>query len=961
MGWAVSRAVFRFGLFEADPERNALTRNGVRIRIQDQPFRALTLFLENPGEILTREQLRQKLWPEGTYVDFDNSLNVILKKLRAALEDDSENPRFVETVPKRGYRFIAPVSVEEVRGNGKAEAASAVPSVQNGAASPAPRNIVPAALPENGRRPLTIYVGASAVLLMVGAIWFFLHGRRSVAKPYDLSLQASAQVPLRRSVAVLGFHNISGRAEDAWLSVAVSEMLSTELAGGEKLRLVSGQEVANLRVSSPWPETDTLDHATTSRIGAALNTDLLILGSYATVGSPHREQLRLDVRLQDARTGEILTEAAQTGERDDLFQLVAGVGAGLRTRLGIPKLVEPEQSAALATMPSNREAARLYSLGLVKLREFDALAARDLLQQACAADPKFALSHAMLARAWNQLGYEQKRREEAKKALDLSTTLSRLDRMQVEGDYYESLADHEKAASTYRAMFELFPDDVEYGLQLAVVEHAAGHDNQASQTIAQLRRLPPPASDDPRIDLLDVRVGPMNDPARLVLIRSAEHKATVQGKKVVYAQARKEECENVNYSEHPDQAPQACDEAYNIFMAVGNRLGAADAIRMLGDVEGGHGDPQQAIATYERALKILQELGEDHKTGAVLNNMAIIYENEGNLDRAEQLYREAKSHFEQAGDKRLTVTALGNIADILFLRGNLAGAGKLYQQAIDLANSLDHSNPGYLLFRLADLNLAQGRVADAHRLAQQGVDAIRANQGGYGYLSEAMVELGAVLMAEANLSEAHRQFQSALELDEKVAEKGLAADSHAALAELALEEGHPDEVEPLMRPALAEFEQDKSDPSSAGAYTVLSRALLALGRLDEARTAVQKATVFSRTSSDPALKIPAAIQSARVEMESAEKSEGRAGARSARAELRATIASARKLGYYELECEARLALGELELKQNPAEGRSELTALATEARHHGLELVARKAEQVNKATPGVIAVNKPLP
>src|SRR5438309_1069612 len=102
--------IFRFGLFEADASGGTLVRNGVRIKIQDQPFRVLILLLERPGEIVSREQLRQRLWPEGTYVDFDGSLNVILKKLRAAIDENSDNPRFIETVPRRGYRFIPPVT-----------------------------------------------------------------------------------------------------------------------------------------------------------------------------------------------------------------------------------------------------------------------------------------------------------------------------------------------------------------------------------------------------------------------------------------------------------------------------------------------------------------------------------------------------------------------------------------------------------------------------------------------------------------------------------------------------------------------------------------------------------------------------------------------------------------------------------------------------------------------------------
>ena len=111
MGIEIRRgSVFRFGLFEADAARNTLTRNGAQVKIQDQPFRVLIRLLENAGATVPREELRQLLWSDDTFVDFDASLNVILKKLRAILRDDSENPRFIETVPRQGYRFIAPVT-----------------------------------------------------------------------------------------------------------------------------------------------------------------------------------------------------------------------------------------------------------------------------------------------------------------------------------------------------------------------------------------------------------------------------------------------------------------------------------------------------------------------------------------------------------------------------------------------------------------------------------------------------------------------------------------------------------------------------------------------------------------------------------------------------------------------------------------------------------------------------------
>src|SRR5579864_1504087 len=105
-----SRQTVSFGVFEVDLRTGELRKRGVKIKLQEKPFQILAALLASPGQTVTREELRQKLWPSGTYVDFDRSLNTGLRKLREALEDSADNPRFIETLPKRGYRFIAPVS-----------------------------------------------------------------------------------------------------------------------------------------------------------------------------------------------------------------------------------------------------------------------------------------------------------------------------------------------------------------------------------------------------------------------------------------------------------------------------------------------------------------------------------------------------------------------------------------------------------------------------------------------------------------------------------------------------------------------------------------------------------------------------------------------------------------------------------------------------------------------------------
>jgi DNA-binding winged helix-turn-helix (wHTH) protein/tetratricopeptide (TPR) repeat protein len=935
-----SGTLFRFGIFEVDSANGTLTRSGARVKIQEQPFRLLLMLLHRPGDIVTREELRQHLWPQGTYVNFDGSLNVLLKRLRATIGDDPDNPRFIETVPRRGYKFIAPVAIVQPKFE---QALVAAPQNGSSKVNPeAPSTLISIPLPvapAKASRPR--YWMLAATLTVAAAIgvgsWLLWHSR-SVSQ----STNPKSPVQMRKSVAVLGFQNLSRRTDEAWLATALSEMLSTELAGGEKLRLVPGEDVGNLRVSDPWPATGTLDRVTSSRIGNALNSDVLVLGSYILIGSAEDGQLRLDVRMQDGKTGEILSEVGEAGNTKEMFRLVSQIGSQLRDRLGVGPLQGSDEAGVLAASPLDPDAARFYALGVAKLRQFDALAAKDLLSQAAEADPKFSLVHVMLARAWARLGYEQKRGEEAKKAFDLSVDLPRAQRMLVEGEYYESLGKQDEAASVYHALFELFPDNLDYGLQLVATQMVSGHAGQAMTVVQQLRSLPAPYSDDPRIDLAEAQAMKDNKPAALALIRNAVRKASDRKQLLLYALARKQECMNLLYGEKPEEATPACEDVYNIFIGAGNRLDAADAVRLMADGIGTGGHFEQAITTYQRALNLLADMGEHVKTGAILNNMAINYANEGKLDRAQQLYEQAKSHFQQAGEKGSAATAMGNIADIYYLKGDLPRAAKLYQDTLNLISTMDHGDPSYVLYRLADLELAQGNVKEGHRMAQQAVDALSQTQGSYQYLTGAMIVVGEALKAEGDLAGARSEFEQTLAMLQKIGASDLAAESQIELADLEIQENHPDKAESLVRAALAEFEKEKSDPDSSSAYAILSRALLMQGKFEEANKASRLAAELSLTSSDPALKLSAAIQQARVQ--AANPDNRSANSAAAFEQLRTTISTAKRLGYYRIECEARLALAELELRFNPSLGRKQLTDLAAETRNHHLELLARQSQ-----------------
>ena len=577
----ISKRVYRFGLFEVDVESGKLLRQGTRVKLQDQPFRLLCLLLERAGQVVTREELRQALWSSDTYVEFDGSLNATLKRLRFALGDPADNPIFIETLPKRGYRFLVPVTVEQ-------SASTTVPAPQSVLSDTTPTRDqrlgvempgIETADPAGTYWRNSLTFGIAIVLLVVLGVASY--HRLTSADERKSVQQSQPQVVPRTSIAVIGFNNASGRAEDAWLSTAFSEMLSTELAAGEKLRLVSGEDVVNLRLSSPWPQTDTLAPQTTARIGIALNSDLLVLGSYTNAGKPENAQVRLDVRLQDAKTGRILTEAAEVGSSQNFFDLIARVGAKLRNRLGVPAITDTEEPSVLASLPSNPEAARFYSRGLVKLREYDYLSAGGLFEEAIKADSKFPLAHSMLSRADIFLGHDDQAKAEAKRGLDLANGLSRVRRMEIEASYYHANADRAKAADIYRVLFNLFPDSLDYGLQLAKLELESYHPEQALETVHQLRQLPSPARDDPGLDLREGGILFPKDPQSVErLWHSAAEKAASQGKKLVYAKAE----ENLCYLNRQHlQSPPECREAYEIYVAAGNRAEAGSCLQLMAE------------------------------------------------------------------------------------------------------------------------------------------------------------------------------------------------------------------------------------------------------------------------------------------------------------------------------------------------------------------------------------------
>ncbi len=939
---AGQKTVFRFGLFEADPESGELLKQGEHLRLQDQPFRMLILLLQRPGEVISREELREKLWPENTFVEFDNGLNVAVKKIRDALSDRAENPRFVETVPRRGYRFIAPVSIRVKE--------DARPS-----AEPAPPRDSKSERQADGQaRRRWRYLGWAGGLIVIAvasAMIFSRFNLHKVDNQRPAQGAAAKAITPRRIVAVLEFQNVSRHPADDWLSTAISEMMTTELGAGEKLQLVPAEDVARMKRELHLANSSNLARETAVLAAKNLKADMLVLGSFTAMGTGGNRRVRIDVRMQDSSNGEIVAEVAETAPEEQLFELVARAGLRLREALGFARASLPDQAAARALLPQNAVASRLYAEGLARLRVLDAAGARDLFSQAIAAEPKFPLSHMALASAWRTLGYDQKARGEAKKALDLSAHLPRADRLLIEGRYREMTGEIDQAIAAYRALFALFPDSLEDGLLLANAQSWGGKLADALATVDMLRKLPEPLSQDPRIDLrhagvLSLQGGDVD--ARLLLIRRAEEKGRAQGAPLLVAKAQIMECSLQLFSGHYDDATRACEDAQRAFTAAGNAADAAQAVRFLGDIRMRRGRLQEALELFQQALKLNQAAGEERGMAVTFNEMAIVYEGEGDLKHAEEVYRRAYLLFLKLGHPKNAAILATNVGGTLLEQGKLAEAESMFGRAMELARQGGSREAEAVVHRtLAELARLRGRLEDA--LEHTKSAELNDESDPVAQIDD-LSRVSKILAVKGDLAGARAKQQAALSVAEKTGARSQAAQSRMELARLDLEEGRAAQAEQPIRDALAVFVGEKMRDDELNSHILLSRCLMDQGKTEEANTALNEIRKDVSRNQNPANRLLFAIADARIQAAGATPSRS-----FARTELQRSIKEARNLGLFPLQLEAQLALDEIGLSESPAAGKKDLESLENRAHAHGFELIAQRAAELRARQNGLPA------
>jgi TolB-like protein/DNA-binding winged helix-turn-helix (wHTH) protein/Tfp pilus assembly protein PilF len=373
-------SVVRFGTFEVSFQTGEVRKGGLRVKVQQQPLKLLEALLERPKEVVTREELRARIWPEASFGDFDQAVNIAVAKLRGALGDSAENPRFIETLPKRGYRFIGDVTVVEPESR---------PPEPTGAPAPAPAT-VPEQTPLEDTQPTGVTSHTSsrsgwlilALVLVLGsaalAVWLLGSRTHSPAKI--------------RSLAVLPLENLSGDPAQNYFADGMTDELITDLAQIRALRVISRTSVMAYKgARKPLPE-----------IARELNVEAIVEGTVQRSG----DRVRITAQLIDASTDKHLWSQSYEGEFRDALALQNRVASAIADQIRIN--LTPQEQAALKTGKIvNPQAYESYLKGRYfwNKRTPDGLrTALAYFNQAIEEDPKYAESYSGLADTYALMG-----------------------------------------------------------------------------------------------------------------------------------------------------------------------------------------------------------------------------------------------------------------------------------------------------------------------------------------------------------------------------------------------------------------------------------------------------------------------------------------------------------------------------------------------------------------------------
>jgi len=690
---------YSFGRFLLDPAKRTLTRDGDAVPLGAKAFDLLHYLVREDGRVVSKTEILDNVWP-GTFVEEGNIFQTI-SVLRKALDPffDGESP--IATVARQGYRFAAAVERREVKSvltqvdDGVVAAPSA--AEQPVQAEPAQPAAVPLSAPATARR---WWWGAGIAALLLAAVGIAVSMRPGPPKPV-------APVAPRRSVAVLPFQNLSGKPDAAWFSTALAETLGSQLAAGDRLRAIGGDQVARSVRELSLPAGTGLGPGQISDVRSNLGCDLVLTGSYLLWNG----KLRVDLQAFDAQTGETAGMLTGTDDARNLIPLVEKLGSQMSAKLGAGTPAERRRIAS--AISSNPQAAMLYFRGLTANRVADVPAAKAYFQEALKADPKFALAHSALASALLGGGYEQQAADEAKKALDSSKGLTGEARLQVEAYYAMATHQNDRAIAAWRELWRRYPDNLDYILSVGQAEFTAAKGDEVLAAVAEARKLPPPAGNDPRIDRLEAigaQLAGRYDQANAAIERAI---ASANRAKVYLELARATINRGVIRERRNDNPGAMKDyaDAKELFEKYGDPQGLADSMRLHGALLQRGGDLDGGEHELKQGLELSRRIGYNKLSGRILSQLGLLYQREERLSDAAQVLREAASDAHSTNDKGGQAIADLTLGYVLIDGGDLAGAETVFAEANGILKDLkDPLGQASSMNSLATVNLARGRL-----------------------------------------------------------------------------------------------------------------------------------------------------------------------------------------------------------------------------------------------------------
>jgi len=437
----------RFGPFQLDRRAAELHKNGIKTRLPEQPFQILAELVEHPGEVVTREQLRQRLWHSDTFVDFENGLNTAVKRLREALGDSAENPRYIETLPRHGYRLMVPVERSK----------SVAPAI------PAPI------------RKILVPVAVLLVAVAIGGTLYF-RSRRNTPRLTD-----------KDTVVLSDFDNKTG---DPVFDDTLKQGLSVQVEQSPFLELVPDRRVnETLKLMGRSPD-DRLTANVTREVCQRTGSKAMLTGSIAGLGS----QYVIGLKAVNCNTGDVLAEAQeQAAGKEAVLKALDAAAVGLRSKLGeslssVEKYATPVEEA---TTPS-LEALKAYSLGWKVLLAKGDPAALPFFKRAVALDPNFAMAYRVIAVIYGNLNEVGRAAENARQAYELGEKVSERERFYIEATYYlVATGELEKAAQAYELWQQTYPRDFLAYTNLGSISGNLGNWEKALEEDREALRLEP--------------------------------------------------------------------------------------------------------------------------------------------------------------------------------------------------------------------------------------------------------------------------------------------------------------------------------------------------------------------------------------------------------------------------------------------------------------------------------------